>query len=542
MTVTKQFVLPFTIRSESRKEPFSKEAENATIFALSELERKSGRLTIKQEKISYILKIGYPLWLIIRDDFTYVFDGLNKTSYNWMYYETNQAEFKLEEIEHTFRIREKYADFLDNYQEKFEHTHSSKELTCEGLIADSSLLDELDIYCKEVTEVYGQPTGTLLPVLQETQAIERVDQIETLQITFKEKTEKLKQLLKLVYSTTEMYVEGFNFESKAISEETEAKIKAQKEIINPKIERITQVYKKQIEHLEKSIDKEKRPLEKQKNTIKKNVKKTEINIEHYSKQVKIQTKKGNKHSEDNLKEKLKKEKQKYDELQKHHKKIEKQLEKIKEQKEKENLRLKLEFDERVQIERQPIVTLEIFRNNKQEFFKQESLRLEKLTQLVLEDLNQIVGEREKYLVNMKMLGHHNDFELKNNAIVYVPFYIVAYSSVDSCSKRYFVFPPSYADSLDFSVRLRGVLGRAKIKDLLKERFKSISCFGEKMLLEISSNANFGTQIETLAQKDNILYMETQLREGLVLLKEEGWFSESDYQTIYSAIQHVGHIF
>ena len=533
MSTLKQFVLPFAVTSKNREKPFSAEAEAATVFALSELERRSdGENSNKSEEIVFILKIGYPLWLITRDKFTYVFDGLNRIRHNWTYCETSEIVFKNEDLKDSFRIREEYIKFLVNYQKSFCQSQNDKELLCEGLIANHTLLEEIGSYRKEATEVHSQMPGLLWPVLEEKKITKTIDHIETLQLTFKEDIEKLRQLIELVSKTTKEYSEGFNFELKAVEEEAEAKIKAEKEIINPKTEKITINYKKQIERLKKSIDKEQQPLEKQKSRIEKTIKETEKNIEQYNKQAKIQSQRGNKRSEESLKKKLKKEKQKIDELQKQQKKLENQLETLIEQNTNNLAALKSEFDREIQKERQPITTLETIRDK-----KLEKLKLEKLTHAAIEWIEQLVNTWEQRLTNMKLLGLKADAEQKNNTIIYVPFYITAYNHADSKEKRYLVFSPSTVSSLGFSSKLKGMLGRAKIKDLLNKRFETITYLGEKLQDKTTiSNKDLETQIETLIQqKNNLLDRKTLLKEGLLLLKEEGWLSESEHQIILSTI-------
>jgi hypothetical protein len=539
MSLLKQFVLPFAVKSENREGPFSGEAELAAVFALSELERKSGGLGNKAEKSVYILKVGYPLWFIVRDNFAYVFDGLDRACYNGMYGGVSQAEFKIEEFDVPFRIYEAYVQFLVNYQKNFGQLQNKEEVSWEGLIVDYRLLGEMDSYRREASEVYGQYSGLFLPVLEEKKVVRVVDQIEALQISFREKVEKLGQLSELISKTTAGYIEGFNFESKAIAEETEAKTKAQKEIINPKIEKITINYKKQVEQLEKNTDKKQQPLEKQKKRIEKTIKEVESNIERYSKQAKIQSQKGNKRSEDSLKKKLKKEKQELDDLQKQQKNIEKQLKTLIEQKTNEYTTLKCKFDQEIQTERQPIIDLEILRDKKQEKLGQENLKLEKITTSVLEEINQIANEWKNNLTSMKLLGIKLDPELKyNTTIMYVPFYITAYRKPDLKDKRYFVFSPALVNSLGFSSKLKGFLGRAKIKDLFNERFEAVSALGEKLQMMITSsnsNTDFEAQLEELAQKSNLLNMKTELKDGLLLLKEEGWLSDAEHQAMLSSI-------
>jgi len=506
----------------------------AAVFVLSELERKRGGLMGKQESMLYILKVGYPLWFIVREGFSYVFDGLNNASYCWSYYEDFQAAFKLEDVRVSFRIREEYVKFLVNTQ-KFSKMQNSKELICKGLLVDTVLFEELKSYCREASESYDQYMSLFLPVLEETELVTVVKQIEALQVLFREGTTKLLELSELISKTTSRHIEGLIFESKATVEEVEAKIKAQREIINPKVEKLTCNYKKQVERLEKNIGKEKQPIEKQKSRIEKAIKQTEINMERYNKQLRTQMQKGNKRSEANLKKKLRKEKQKLEEQQKQQKKIETQLKELLAQGTENSLRLKDAFDREVQVERQPIVTLEVFRDERQEFFKQESFKLEKLTQTALEELCQLVEERKKVLANMNMLCFKSNTELKNNTLGYVPFYITVYGTTDPKDRRYFVFSPALISNLGFSSKLKGMLGRAKIKDLFNERFRAIPDLGEKLRLKIASDRDFEAQMETLAQKSNILNMKTLLRDGLLTLKEESWLSESEYQTIFSNI-------
>ncbi len=534
MQAPKQFALPFAAQAENRTDPFSSEAEAAAIFALSEIERKSGGFTNREEKIAYISKVGYPLWLIVRGDSTYVFDGLSKSIHVWSYYEASQTEFMIGDFDASFKIREEYLKFLVNYQRSFQQSLSRRELPCEGLIADSVFLSEFKDYLKEATEVYSQTAGLLLPVLKETEATAVADQIETLQLAFREKTEKLKQLTGLIIKTTKGFVEGLNFESNAVAEEAEAKIKAQKEIINPKIEKLTHEYKKQVERLEKSFDKEQTPLENKQSRIEKTVKETEATIERYGKQAKTQANKKNKRSENSLKKKIKNEKHELDELKKQLKHIEKQLEALAEQKTNETSKLKREFDEKVQVERQPITALEASRDQKQESFKQEILKLENLTQPVMEELNRFVAQRESILANMEPVNLESDPKVRNNALLYVPFYVAVYGRADANFKRYHVFSPAIVGSLGFSAKLKGAFGMAKIKGLLSERFKAVAVLGEKIRLNTSSSSEFEAQLEALSQKGNILTANKPIKDGLFLLKSEGWFSESEYQNFVSA--------
>ncbi len=538
MPAPKQLVLPFAAQSDNRKEPFSSEAEAATILAFAELERKTGGLTNRQEKTAFITKIGYPIWLIVRGDTTYVFDGFNKSSFLWSYYEASQTEIVIEEFVANFKIREQYIKFLLSYQKSFQQSLNRKELSCGGLIANIEFLSELHVYRKEATEIVWQPPsglGLLSPALSETDANAVVNQIETLQASFREKTEKLRQLTQLVFKTTKGYIEGLHFESDAVTDEAEAKIKAQKEIINPKIEKLTNEYRKRIDNLEKSIDRELLPLKKQKSNLEKAIKTAEANIEHYKRKIGTQAKQ-NKRSQDSLKKKIKKEKQELDEFEKQIKIVEKRLKALTDQETEETLRLKGELDDKVKIERQPIANLEFSREEKLQVFRQEILKLENLTKPLLEELDRVVKQREAILARTEPLGLKSDLKLKTNALLYVPFYVAAYNSAGS--KRYFVVSPASVEGLGFSSKLKGAFGRAKIKDLLNQRFRAVSVLAEKIRLNAQSSSEFEAEIEALAQKNNILILDAPVRKGFVSLRDEGWLSEAEFQNFILALSAV----
>ncbi len=534
---TKQYSLPFTVQSENRKEPFSIDAEAAAIYSLAELERKSGGI-IKQneEKLAYITKIGYPLWLFPRDETTYVFDGLNKSSYNWQYFEAAQTKFLSEDFEASFKFRETYMAFLLDYQNRLAQALTRKELACNGLIANTDFLKELDTYRKETQTQENSSVALVSPALDEAKANFVVNQIETLQAQFKEQTEKLKQLSLLIIKTTSHYTTALQFESDAVKDEAQAKIKAQEELINPKIVSLKKEYNTKIDNLEKSIENEKIPLEKQKAKIGKNIEALEDKSGQYRKHVRIQANKGNSYSEESWKKKLKSAQKELSELEEQKKSTEKQLKRLVEVKIKETIRLKEELEAKVKLESQPIVDLEASRDVKMQVFRQEIDKLEKQTKPVLEELNRLVKQRENITSKTEPLGVKVDPKTKTTTLLYVPFYVACYQGVSS--KRYFTVSPSLAGSLGFSAKLKSALGRAKIKDLLVPRFKAVSGLADKIRLSLDSDSGFEAEIEELSQKNSILKNSAghlDVKKGLASLRDEGWLSAAEYQSFSEKI-------
>ena len=84
-----KFILPFSSK-ENTQTISDKDltAEVAAIFALSEKHReKPGRILSRglNETITFIAKIGYPLWVFPLEDEIFLFDGLNLSKYDLPY-------------------------------------------------------------------------------------------------------------------------------------------------------------------------------------------------------------------------------------------------------------------------------------------------------------------------------------------------------------------------------------------------------------------------------------------------------------------------
>ncbi len=89
----KRFILPFA--PQKSREPFNAEVEEAAVYALAELERmKGGGLIVKQpeEKLVFLAKIGYPLWLFPRNETSYLFDDLKNSQFTMSYFELPSSQ------------------------------------------------------------------------------------------------------------------------------------------------------------------------------------------------------------------------------------------------------------------------------------------------------------------------------------------------------------------------------------------------------------------------------------------------------------------
>jgi hypothetical protein len=218
------------------------------------------------------------------------------------------------------------------------------------------------------------------------------------------------------------------------------------------------------------------------------------------------------------------------------KETEKALRDLEERKSLEIFNLRSELEAKSKEASQPLLDLESSRDAQVLLYNQEIDKLEQQTKMILEQLGRTVKLREASIENFAKLGVKKESELRDVVLFYVPFYVICYQ-VES-KKRYLILPPSEANSIGLSTKLKSALGRAKIKQLLVPRFEVITSLMDTILVLAQQNAVFETEMKEEGQRTNILNkdsMRENVREGLEYIRNEGWISEKEHQSLNTRI-------
>ena len=203
----KRYVLPFSPQKNS--DGLSRTVELAAIYALLEQERaKGGGLIMKQhpEKLVFIAKMGYPLWLFPTGEAALLFDGINDSAYTLVYYDLPSTEAFTASIENNSIPRENYLTFLSDHANYFAHPKKAA-FTLHSLISSESFKEEFNIYRKEATEITTQPTNItpFPPLVQETAITSELSEMAKLQQKAKADAERVADCLRQVNKLTSQY-------------------------------------------------------------------------------------------------------------------------------------------------------------------------------------------------------------------------------------------------------------------------------------------------------------------------------------------------
>jgi hypothetical protein len=526
----KRYILSFLAPKSS-----APEVEAAAVFAVTEFERsKGGGLVFKQppESLLFIAKVGYPLWLFPRNDTMFIFDGLSDSSYSVAYAEGRSAKVFMENLNKNLVPRENYMIFLSEHNKYFQEPAKQKEFNIPGLIANLEFKEEFRAYRKEALEANDQALanlGLLFPILEESTISSMLAELDKQQTVLKEDAAKLNECFRLVSKTTSQHVTEIDYESQAVKEEADAKIRALEEFIDPQTAKLNSDYRRKTKSVAESYDREIENLQKIKAKTEKDIEINETKIREYDREAKYQAAKNHKIYEKRWKEKRKKAQKEVSAFRNKLKKIEKNIKNMNKQKSEKISQLNFELNREIRLAREPVVQLEINRNSKMQVLRHETEKLLKLEKPVIEGIHGSIRLREESVGDFDRLGTRGQ-QLKSPALFYISFYAACYEA--GLARRYLVLPPSTVGRLKFSAKLKGALGMSKTRNLLTPRFKTMAALVRKVQTFTQQNSVFESQLATLMEKNNLsknsLYLEN-VRRGLICLKYEGWLSESEQQ-------------
>jgi len=530
---TRKYILPFSTLSQNRVEPFPQESERATIFSLAELERaKGGGLVTKQppEKLVFIAEVCYPLWLVTVGKMGLFFDGLSITSHTLTYLTMPDTQAFLNSVNRTSKTRQAYVAFLSDNRNYFQTSDNEEKRVIDGLITYPEFLHDFTSYVAEASPIKAPLSDIVLvsPTLDESSISSITEGLQDLKSKFAEEVKTLYSSMKLVNAKTENFLKEIRNEIKNIKENFSSKIEKRKPSITEKVAAIRREYDEKVTKSSKKIEEELLSLQEEKIKLEKTKEKLVAEIEHCEAEIKTHA-----ISKDDLGERKWREKR--DQIKKQQstaeteiKELDTKINKIKDEKKLKIFALRSECNAKIKEAEKDLMEIESKRDAKIRIQEEEMEKLEDLTSSIIEQINTLAKLREATINEFDKLGIQQ--KRKKRALFYMPFYLACYQL--ETRKRYVYFPPSTVNSIGLSVRFKGALGKAKIKQILQPRSKTIVSLLNKFLLTMQKNAVFNREMNEACEKANILLTKNSresIRKGLEKIREEGWFSEREHE-------------
>ena len=93
-------------------------------------------------------------------------------------------------------------------------------------------------------------------------------------------------------------------------------------------------------------------------------------------------------------------------------------------------------------------------------------------------------------------------------------------------------------SIGFAAKFKVALGISRTKELFVPRFKSVTSLIDKAQGFSKQDTLLSGRIRDLGEKNNLLNSDSirnSIRKGLIYLKDQGWFSDKEYEEIRNII-------
>ncbi len=527
-------ILPFSTLSENRREPFTKKIERAAIFCLAELERaKGGGIVLKQppEKLAFVAEICYPFWLVTQDKIGLLFDGLSIASQTLAYLTIPDIQVFLDNMRSSSKTRQAYMTFLSGNINYFQGPSNEEGKVIDGLITDREFLDEFIPCLSEATPIKTSLSNMVIvsPTLDESSIGSIMEELQNFKSKLVEELDALYTGMKLVNAKTESFMKAIRNEIKKIEEELSKKIEKCKASTTKEVEDIRREYDEEVTEYSKTVEEELFSLQQEKIKLEKTKEQLTQEIDHCEAEIKTCAINKDDVSEHRWKEEKNKLKKQLSETETKAKELNKNIKEVKGDKNLKIFELKSEHDAKIKEATKDLVEIEASRDAKIRIYKEEMEKFEELTSSIIEQIDKLAKLREKSIDEFDKLGVPQ--KRRKRVLIYLPFYLACYQS--ESGKRYVYFPPSIVSNVSFSVKFKGALGKIKIKQLLQPRSKKIVSLLNNFPLLMEQNAVFNREMSEACAKANLTQTKESresIKEGLEMLKEEGWFSEKEYES------------
>jgi hypothetical protein len=527
-------LLPFTTLSLTSGESFTKDAERAAVFCLSELDRDKGGGFFKKrapEKLVFIAEVYYPFWVTHFGRLVLLSEGLNVTSHSINYSALPDLKAFKDNMGIRSKTRQAYVTFLSSNLNYFQVSGNEETKVVDGLITDVDFLNEFMLYLNEATTTEAPVVDSVLisPTNDKAAILSMIKELENLQSKFVEELKDLNEIIKLLNLKTQEFLEMLRAEVKDTEEKFSKPIGKAKASLEEKTSQLNREHAEKVTETSTTFEQETLALQKEIITLEKTKEQLATEIEHCDAEIKTATINKDDVTEQKWKEKKEELKKELPGTLTKIKALEEKIKEIEENKKRVIFQLKSENDAKIKEASKELIEIESSRDAQTSICQKEMEKLEELTSNIIKQIDQLAKMREANIAEFENLGIQQ--KSIKPSLVYMPFYLIRHQS--GPNRRYTFFASSFVGSVGVGTKLRSAIGQMKISQLFQPRSKKIISILNKFAVLLEENIAFGREINEACLKANMLEAENlrqSIEAGLNKLKENGWLSEQEYKS------------
>jgi hypothetical protein len=525
----KGFVLPFSTPTAKKLKDFTRNMEMAAILYLAESERKKGESRVLRkvdEKLVFVARACYPIWLVPCGGGTLIFDGLGFASHSLFYDVMPDVETFNRSLRENRGAVEFYTAALVRNKDYFRNFSGREEIELEGLISDSELLEDFKTYFHKLRRAKRRLKNRvfLANTVGDLEIREGIDRLSSLRRRTAKEIRALDKSMRLLNATTSRKVKRIRSDVRKIQSVHTKRIERIRPKVRRRILQIQSRYNQRIARKSKKVKRELRRLHEKRTELQKTV--TYLKAEAKRCKTKMRGSKRDKKTRWDLR--LKGIEKKLPALSKRIEACSKRSGKAEAALKLEVARQKTECDECIEAANKVFLDLQSSRDAEIAMKRREVTRLEELTSYITGSMRDMVQKRRLFLREFGAMGIVG--KRRSRGLVYLPFYLARYEKGDK--RRYVVYPPTFVVDMGILTRMKGALGAARLNALLRSRSKAIGAFLNQLVGLLEKNAMLEKEVTEAGIRVSILLRKRArvgIKRGLVELERQKWISKNELQ-------------
>jgi uncharacterized protein YukE len=525
------FILPFTTSTAKKLKDLTKSMELAAILYLAESgrEKRESRIFRKtDEKLVFVTKAFYPIWLVPYRRATLIFDGFSCTSHTLFYDRTPDIERFNKDIRINLKAIESYTATLIRNKDYFKNFSGKEEKKIEGLIANSELIEDLRkyLYKRKKAKSYLKNKKVLPNKIGNAEIKEAVRQLLNLRKRTAKDIQMLENSMQFLSTITVRKIRMVRREIKKTQNRYIKRIERVKPRVKKEILRIQSRYNQKIVGKSTKFKKEIQQLHEDHIELQKTL--GRLKTETRKCKIKIRSHKNDGKAQLNLK--LKRIEKKLPTLSKEISANVKRTRKVESDLKLEISRLRIECDEHTEAANKIFLDLQASRDAEITLRQREIATLQSLTREITYFMREMIQTKRvfiKELDTIAVAGKKRACEL-----VCLPFYLARYEKGDK--KRYVVYPPIAVEDIGILTKMKGAFGASKLKSLLQCRSKAIATFLNQLLIYVEKDPVLEKNITEAGIEASMLIgkrLRLAVKKGLIELEKQNWVSKKEFQSI-----------
>ena len=507
----RSLVLPFIVEGEGGESPFASDLELAAIVCLAEAQRKKGGLlSASAEKVAFISKVYYPLWLVPWEERCLVVDGLGLSSYRAEYARLPDLNLFIEDLKRSGVVSRDFRKTLERHSETFRNFEAFADVSVNGLITRKGLLDAFVKYFGRgsfIEEGFNEDSALIPPELGEDDALEAGRKVINLWRLIRADWRGLEQALNVLYERVEFHERGINCEIERIREEYERKASDLRPVIEEKLKRLAQKRDAEVRKVEKATEKKLKSAMKKKGRCERRLQRLERNEIFILKRIEHFKRKGKDAKVDYWNSKLRECRREIEKAEREIKAVSDQIEAITREGEEKVKEVEKRFQEMISQEESKIKELEALCDSEIKAKQKELKELKSMAEQIAEDIKELIEKKKEHASSLR---GETSIPLKQDETVlaHVPLYMVKYEGEEG-KVRYSLHPPMLASSHNSLLKkIRKVWSfslEGRIKLLISPFSKDLEKMLNSALIErMGKDEVFREKIDKVCCSNNLL--------------------------------------